>query len=346
VLEERFPAIPKHSDVTTLASLPRVEVVTAGFPCQDLSQAGRTRGIGGSQSRLVQHVFRLLDGDAEPEWLLLENVPFMLRLERGEAMRYLTSELEGRGFRWAYRVVDSRSFGLPQRRQRVILLASRTSDPRPVLFSQDAGPRPDPDPESCACGFYWTEGLRGLGWAVDAVPTLKGGSGLGIPSPPAIWTSAGTFVTPDIRDAERLQGFEADWTLPSAPEGHRSGPRWKLLGNAVSVPVAAWVAEHLLSNDFDDEWFDRNQPLHETATWPVAAWGATGERGRVEVSAFPEAREREPLEDFLLHDTIPLSERAAAGFIERADRSTLNFPDGLLDGLRSHLEDVRGCIPA
>ena len=37
------------------------------------------------------------------------------------------------------------------------------------------------------CGFYWTEGNRGLGWAVDAVPTLKGGSTIGIPSPPAIW---------------------------------------------------------------------------------------------------------------------------------------------------------------
>jgi DNA (cytosine-5)-methyltransferase 1 len=63
----------------------------------------------------------------------LENVPFMLQLDRGQAMHYLTTELARLGFRWAYRVVDARSFGPPQRRQRVILLAtvkSRRRDPK------------------------------------------------------------------------------------------------------------------------------------------------------------------------------------------------------------------------
>ena len=51
------------------------------------------------------------------------------------------------------------------------------------------------------------------GWAVDAVPTLKGGSTVGIPSPPAIWYPDDDYIgTPDIRDAERLQGFDAGWT--------------------------------------------------------------------------------------------------------------------------------------
>src|SRR5207244_1119711 len=124
--------------------------------------------------------------DRPPEWLCLENVPFMLQLDRGLAMRYLTSELGARGFSWAYRVVDTRAFGLPQRRKRVILLASRKHDPRAVLFAGDADRRSDPDPSTVACGFYWTEGIRGLGWAIDAIPTLKNGSTVGIPSPPAI----------------------------------------------------------------------------------------------------------------------------------------------------------------
>jgi DNA (cytosine-5)-methyltransferase 1 len=55
-------------------------------------------------------------------------VPFMLQLDRGEAMRFLTRSLEEMGFSWAYRVVDTRAFGLPQRRQRVLLLASRSED--------------------------------------------------------------------------------------------------------------------------------------------------------------------------------------------------------------------------
>lgn len=104
-------------------------MVSAGFPCQDLSQAGRTVGIDGSRSGLVDHAFRLVRRTQGPRWLLLENIPFMLKLDRGRAMRHLTAELEDMGYRWAYRVVDTRAFGLPQRRQRVILLASRTEDP-------------------------------------------------------------------------------------------------------------------------------------------------------------------------------------------------------------------------
>ncbi len=52
----------------------------------------------------------------------------------------------------------------------------RTEDPREVLFGQDAGGPPEFNDEAPVCGFYWTEGTRGLGWAEDAVPTLKGGS--------------------------------------------------------------------------------------------------------------------------------------------------------------------------
>ena len=146
------------------------------------------RGHPGDRSGLVEHVFRLLDeAPNSPTWLLLENVSFMLSLDRGEAMRWLTTQLEERGYTWAYRVVDTRAFGLPQRRQRVLLLASKTEDPRPVLLNQEHGEVVIDDRAGLACGFYWTEGIRGLGWAVDAIPTLKGGSTIGIPSPPAIW---------------------------------------------------------------------------------------------------------------------------------------------------------------
>lgn len=186
VLEARFDEVEIQSDVTRLEDLPSCDLVAAGFPCQDLSQAGRTAGITGSQSSLVEHVFRLLDSaDSKPTWLLLENVSFMLSLDRGNAMTWLVEQLEGRGFTWAYRVVDSQAFGLPQRRQRVLLLASRSEDPRPILLNQDEHPAlAGSHHDELGCGFYWTEGLRGLGWAIDAVPTLKGGSGLGIPSPP------------------------------------------------------------------------------------------------------------------------------------------------------------------
>ena len=109
----------------------------------------------------------------------------MLQLSKGRALALILDELERLEYRWAYRVVDTLAFGLPQRRQRVFLVATRIGDPRGVLLVDDAGEPPPRVPSSrTAFGFYWTEGIRGLGWAVDAVPTLKGGSTIGIPSPP------------------------------------------------------------------------------------------------------------------------------------------------------------------
>ena len=126
VLRAHFKGVPLVGDVRELIALPDTEICAAGFPCQDLSQAGRTAGIGGENSGLVSEVLRLA-AQSDVRWLLFENVPFMLQLDRGQAMRFLTHSLEELGFGWAYRVIDTRAFGLPQRRQRVIMLASRTS---------------------------------------------------------------------------------------------------------------------------------------------------------------------------------------------------------------------------
>lgn len=215
VLKKRFDGVPVEPDIRLLSRFPRgTDLVVAGFPCQDLSQVGRTRGVGGEKSGIISHVFRLLEVSRVP-YVLLENVPFMLHLDRGAAIRYITSHLERLGYSWAYRTVDTRSFGLPQRRERVFLLASLDESPWMRLFSESALSHDSHNTDIAPCGFYWTEGNRGLGWAHDAIPTLKGGSALGIPSPPAIWRRNDSIVTPDLRDAERLQGFETNWTQPA-----------------------------------------------------------------------------------------------------------------------------------
>jgi len=139
-----------------------------------------------------------------------------------------------------------------------------------------------------ACGFYWTEGYTGLGWAIDAVPTLKGGSTIGIPSPPAIWLPDGSLVTPDVRDAERLQGFPAGWTEPALfqPEA-KEGSRWKLVGNAVCVPVADWLGDRLCHPVTYDG--NQDQLLPVGAAWPTAAWGKNGKAYKAASSPWPEA---------------------------------------------------------
>lgn len=182
VLRVRFPDAKLDGDVRGLGSLPKTDVLTAGFPCTDLSQAGRTAGITGHASGLVSYVFDLLES-AYPTWLVFENVRNMLVLDKGNAMRYLVEELEERDYRWAYRLIDSRSTGVAQRRQRVIMLASRTENPADVLLADDADEPSNDHFRDDAFGFYWTEGLRGLGWALDAVPTPQGRQHRGDPKP-------------------------------------------------------------------------------------------------------------------------------------------------------------------
>lgn len=240
-------------------------------------------------------------------------------------MGYVIRNLERLGYRWAYRVIDTRAFGLPHRRERVFLLASRVEDPVKYLFVP--GP-PVPDsgtgPE-VAHGFYWTEGTRGLGWAVDSVPAIKGGSGLGIPSPPAIWFPDGRFATPDIRDAERLQGFPANWTRPAESAG-RASFRWTLVGNAVSVPVARWIARRLMKAPSAAPRLQEAE-LPRNAPWPNAAYGGP-KIGRFAVAQgnFPVLRVQRHLHEFLNFEAKPLSPRAAEGFMGRLLRSTLSRP--------------------
>jgi DNA (cytosine-5)-methyltransferase 1 len=335
VLAARFPHVPNALNVTELERLPDVDVVTAGFPCQDLSQAGMTAGIGGRRSGLVDNVFRLLDRRRVPI-VILENVSFMLALDRGSAMDRLTKAFEERGYRWAYRTVNSLGF-LPQRRERVFFVASACAiEPESILMADEATPRQRPTRlHTHAHGFYWTEGTRGLGWAPNAIPTLKNGSTVGIPSPPAILMPNGKLIKPDVRDAERLQGFPIDWTA-AAPERLR----WSLIGNAVTAPVAAWLGNRLAEPGRYDRSRDRVW-ISSNGAFPKAARFDGSTRRIVEIGPFPLWAKREPLHRFLKHAGAPLSARATAGFLSRAEASTLRFVPGFLDAVRSHLDVMR-----
>ena len=338
VLAERMNDVPCARDVRNLKSLScEIDLLAGGFPCQDLSQAGRTAGIGGTRSGLVGEVFRLLDSRRIP-WVVLENVSFMLQLDKGQAMRILIEAFEERGYRWAYRVVNTLAF-LPQRRERVIFVATTTEiDPASVLLVDEAEPLlAKTDLDARAHGFYWTEGVRGLGWAPDAIPTLKNGSTVGIASPPAILLQSGRVVTPDIRDAERLQGFPADWTKVAEDVG-RASLRWSLVGNAVSVPVAEWLGRRLAQpGDYDG---GRDSDLPGNGRWPKAARFDGRRRRTVAINAYPDWKPRPPLASFLMHEGKPLSARATRGFLSRTERATLRFADGFQDRLRDHLHHM------
>lgn len=342
VLRKRFPGVDIAEDVRDLRTLPDgIDLVAAGFPCQDISLAGTQHGIRGARSGLVAHTFRLIR-KKPPEFVLLENVLYLIKRDRGQQVRSVTDELEKLGYRWAYRVVDSRGFGLPQRRQRVVILASRGDvAPERMLFSQQIPPAIDDTigtikPRS-HYGFYWTEGKRAVGWAHQAVPTIKGGSGLGIPSPPAIFDSAtGLTGTPTIRDGERLQGFDPGWTdvsIDGTPT--KVGKRWSLVGNAVSVPLAEWIGGELASPS--DNSTEPEGPVDPRRPMPWAVSGSRSQHLRHDVSPHVHYATHEPIGRFLSEPVKPLSERAIQGFLSRVGVGVMNMPDEFTGALEQQL---------
>lgn len=336
VLAHHYPSVPMSDDVREFTPDIDCDLLAAGFPCADLSHAGGKAGIFGSQSGLVKHVFRIAAA-TKPSWIMLENVPNLRFLHQGAGIAHVLSRLEDLGYSWAYRTVDSRFTGVPQRRPRVIILASADHDPAPALLGQDAGELAS-DCNAKAWGFYWTEGRRGLGLVPGAIPTLKGGSTLGLPSAPSLWLPDAEvgrkFVLPGIEDGEALQGLPRGWTERAVVAGERD-LRWKLVGNAVTVGVGRWLGERITSADSGHA--PPASGLIAAGRWPLAGWGRAGEAWASDASVWPMRLDITPLQEMVDVDSAkPLSHRATSGFLSRLEESGMKSNDRFRADLREH----------
>lgn len=119
------------NDITKInpADLPRANLWTAGFPCQDISVSGAMRGIThGKRSSLFFEIVRLLKSknpEDRPEWLILENVKNLLSINRGWDFALVLDSLAAIGYNIEYGLLNSKFHGVPQNRERVYIVAYR-----------------------------------------------------------------------------------------------------------------------------------------------------------------------------------------------------------------------------
>jgi len=125
VLRAHWADVPLYDDITTMNDAPSVDVMLGGFPCQDLSVAGKRKGFGGERSVLAFEFLRVAEL-VQPRWIVLENVPGLLSSNGGRDFARLVDEVVGCGYGVAWRILDARYFGVPQRRRRVFIVARRT----------------------------------------------------------------------------------------------------------------------------------------------------------------------------------------------------------------------------
>jgi DNA (cytosine-5)-methyltransferase 1 len=183
VLGRHWPDVKRYGDVKDVGrdNLGTVDVICGGFPCQDVSVAGRREGLAGERSGLWFEFLRVIE-EIKPEWVIVENVPGLLSSNEGRDMATIVGGLAKCGYWWAYRIIDLQYFGVPQRRRRVFIIGSltrgraqqvlfeRESSPWDIAPGREAGEGITTDPESRlsrggAVAFDWTaDGSNDISW--------------------------------------------------------------------------------------------------------------------------------------------------------------------------------------
>lgn len=320
VYAHHFPDVRQLGDVTAWEPDPAtdtVDIITAGFPCQDLSVAGKRKGLKGERSGLFWEIVRVAER-LRPRWLLLENVPGLFSSHDGRDFLTILAALDQLGYGVAWTVLDAQYFGLAQRRRRVFIVGHLGAPCPPEVLFEPEGVCGDTPPGGEARARVTQSLTRSLGaGGADAIcfdetqitspgnysapkpgvashplaagarpPTIahalraegadasEDGTGRGTP---LVFTErtrrdGRNLETSDIgyaltnpgsggrthsrqvlantvrrltpRECERLQGFPDDWTLV---DGMSDSARYRMLGNAVAVPVATWILRRLMA---------------------------------------------------------------------------------------------------
>jgi DNA (cytosine-5)-methyltransferase 1 len=272
VLKKHFPNSTIFGDIQGVTGeqliaagfVPGTGIITGGFPCQDLSVAGKRAGLSGNRSGLFWEICRILD-ETKAECFLLENVGGLLSSNSGRDMRTVINALNECGYNIAWRSLNAQHFGVSQRRKRIFI----------VGFLGDSG-------ERAAKVLAIEESRRrfiGTGGKEESKPTV------GSPKRTAndlIYTFSKarraqnvedyeTWVERDFTNTmnsfdnatevratelivsqgrvrrlmpiemERLQGFPDNWT-----DGQADSNRYKQMGNAVAVPVVQWIINRMV----------------------------------------------------------------------------------------------------
>ena len=135
VLAKHWPDVPRHDDVRTFPTADRdwrVDVICGGFPCQDISNAGRKAGLAGTRSRLWHEYARVV-GELRPRYVVVENVSALL--ERG--MDAVLGGFSDLGYDAEWHVIPASAVGAPHRRERVWIVAYTNDESEPDVPKHD-----------------------------------------------------------------------------------------------------------------------------------------------------------------------------------------------------------------
>jgi len=254
-------------DVT---SLKKIDILTAGFPCQPFSVAGYRKGFEDSRGN---HFFKILDfvDEMRPNVIFLENVKNLKGHDKGNTIKVIENEIRKRGYTFDSAVLNTKDFGnIPHNRERIFIVAFDKKYINDDKFEFHFPEKEDLTKsikdlitkEKVDEKFYYHEDkymydmLRESITNKDRIyqfrrqyvrenkssvcPTLTANMGTGGHNVPLITTDFGfRKLTP--RECFRFQGFPDDFKLPAISNSHL----YKQAGNSVSMPVIERLASEI-----------------------------------------------------------------------------------------------------
>ena len=275
-----LPPFPIWDDVQTFDGRPWrgcVDVVSGGFPCQDISVAGGGAGIDGARSGMWRHMARIV-GEVRPRYVFVENSPALLTRGLGRVL----GDLAALGYDCRWTVLGAADVGAPHQRERFWLVGHSVSDGRPERRNDHRkhdGSRPCPDGEhasemaytnesrfrcwrhgpkaqpvhGCACNVahadcLWQPQPQGRepeerGWAGDGGAQVRHAYGQGL----AIGQGQPSNARPELQALERADWWQSEPDVGRVAHGVAARvDRLKAIGNG-QVPLCSATAWRLLT---------------------------------------------------------------------------------------------------
>lgn len=301
VLAERFPGVPNLGDVREVDWSGTADLVVGGSPCQSFSVAGKREGMAGASGLMLEYVRCVRE--VRPRWLVWENVPGALSVERGEAFRCLLSALDELGYGLAWRVLDAQFFGVAQRRRRVFVIGhlgdGRAAD---VLFELEGlrGDHPSSREKRAQLARAAGIGAAGACWGIAGNVVNRaeanGGHQLGVVNPDEngmfTCTTADRYAVAfaaNQRGEVRLQGGDGDvfGALPTAWSGKQA--------QGVAYGMAYKAGAKAQAYPFDEELHPTlSVSRHDASCLCMASGQANAEIGRDVANAQAARQHKDP----------------------------------------------------
>ncbi|MCY4064696.1 MAG: DNA (cytosine-5-)-methyltransferase [Chloroflexi bacterium] len=257
--EKNFGLRP-WGDITSISphEVPKFDLLFAGFPCQPFSIIGRQRGFADPRGTLFFELLKFIRAK-RPVGIVLENVKQLSTISKGRVLQRILDDISELGYSVDSRILNALHFGLPQKRERTIVVASlkhfatfdwptKVVEMKPLAAILEEEP-----PES----YYVSEYIRNKrqeSHSATVSPAIwhenKGGNVSSHEWSCALRAGAShnyllvdgiRRLTP--REQLRLQGFPDDWEIVCTDAQTR-----KQTGNAVPVPMVQAVIERLVSH--------------------------------------------------------------------------------------------------